>query len=203
MMEYARLNEARRSVNFFDPSVTITVEDIKAVYEQAKLAPSSFNVQPTKVVVALSPEIKEKLKQAAFGQPKVTEASAVLVLFGDTKQYLERETFQDWADRGYIKQEAVSPSMEMAKNLYEGEKEIGFVSRNVGIFAMNFMLAALDRGWDTHPMDGFDIGAVKELFGLDPRYLPVMLIAIGRKKPDVQLLPRAMRRAFEDVFTIK
>ncbi len=91
----------------------------------------------------------------------------------------------------------------MAKNLYAGEKEIGFVSRNVGLLAMNFMLAAKDRGWDTHAMDGFDIEAVKKLFGLPEKYLPVMLVAIGKKLPTQELLPRAMRRRFNDVCEVR
>jgi len=201
-MEYRELNENRRSVNFFDPDVSITVEEIEAIYEQAKLAPSSFNFQPLKIVLALSQEIREKLREAANGQPKVTEASAVLVLFGNTRQYLEsEEIFIDRIDKGYMKKEELPMYLEMAKSLYEG-KEIGFVSRNAGIFAMNFMLAALDNGWDTHPMDGFNIEAVQELFGLDSKYYPVMLIAIGKKKPGLRLFPRCKRKNFEDVFVM-
>jgi len=203
-MEWSTLNETRRSVNFFDPTVSITEADIRRIYEAAKLAPSSFNLQPWKIVAVLSPEEKEKLRAVAMNQPKITEASAVLVLFGNMRQYEEsQDVFDDWVAKGYMPAEAVPRSMAAAEKLYSGDRAVGFASRNVGLFAMSFMLAALDQGWDTHPMDGFDVEGVRRLFGLDPKYLPVMLIAVGKKRPDAVLLPRKMRRPFEEVCLIR
>lgn len=203
-MEYSNINQQRRSVNLFDSSVKIGEEEIESIFNEASLAPSSFNLQPWRVIIALTPDIKARLQAVAFDQKKVTQASAVLVFFGNTKQYLESEdVFSDGVEKGYMKEEAVEGTRQMANNLYAGDKEIGFVSRNVGLLAMNFMLAAKDRGWDTHAMDGFDIEAVKELFGLPDKYLPVMLVAIGKKLPTMNLLPRAMRRSFEDVCEVR
>lgn len=203
-MEWSILNEKRRSVNFFNPDVSVTVADIRRIYEAAKLAPSSFNLQPWKIVIVLSQEEKEKLRAVAMNQPKVTEASAVLVLFGNTRQYEEsRDVFDDRVAKGYMPAEAVPKTMAAAEKLYSGDRAVGFVSRNVGLFAMNFMLAALDQGWDTHPMDGFDVDGVRQLFALDPKYLPVMLIAIGKKRPDAVLRPRGMRRTFEEVCLVR
>lgn len=203
-MEWSTLNEKRRSVNFFDPTVSMTEADVRRIYEAAKLAPSSFNLQPWKIVLVLSQELKERLRAVAMNQPKVTEASAVLVLFGNTRQYEEsRDVFDDWVAKGYMPAEAVPRSMAAAEKLYSGERAVGFASRNVGLFAMNFMLAALDQGWDTHPMDGFDVDGVRDLFHLDAKYIPVMLIAIGKKRPDAALLPRGMRRPFEEVCIVR
>ncbi len=202
-MEYRELNEKRRSINFFDPSVKIEAIEIRSIYEQAKLAPSSFNFQPWKVLVAHTPETKARLREASLNQPKVTEASAVLVLFGHTSQYREADdVFQDKIDHGQMKPEHVPGTVKMAENLYEG-REDAFASRNVGLFAMNFMLAALDAGWETHPMDGFEVDRVREVFGLDRKYLPVMMIAIGKLKPGVELFPRSMRRDFDQVFDFR
>lgn len=203
-MEWKALNERRRSVNFFDPSVTITAADLEKIYEAAKLAPSSFNLQPWKVVAVISKEEKEKLRAVAMNQPKVTEASAVLVLFGNTRQFLEsQDVFEDWVAKGYMKAEAVPQAMAAAERLYGGDRALGYASRNVGLFAMNLMFAALDQGWDTHPMDGFDVEGVRNLMGLDPKYVPVMLVAIGKKHPDAALRPRGMRRSFDDVFILR
>jgi len=202
-MEYSEANKQRRAVNVFDPAVAIKEDELKRIFEEASLAPSSFNFQPWKVVIALSAKAKEGLKRAAFGQAKVTEASAVLVFFGNTKQYLESDdVFDDWVEKGYLKAGEVEKTKGMAKGLYGG-REVAFVSRNVGLLAMNIMLAAKNRGWDTHPMDGFDIAAVKNLFGLDEKYLPVMLVAIGKKPSEHKLLPRALRRSFERTCEIR
>jgi len=203
-MEYSSVNQQRRSVNVFDPSVKISEEEIESIFQEANLAPSSFNLQPWKIIVALTPAIKTGLKAAAFNQGKVTQASAVLVFFGNTRQYLESDDiFSDWVKKGYLEEYKVDETKQMAENLYAGDKEIGFVSRNVGLLAMNFMLSAQDRGWDTHAMDGFDIEAVKELFDLPDKYLPVMLVAIGKKLPSQKLLDRAMRRSYYDVCEVR
>lgn len=203
-MEYSNVNQQRRSVNVFDSSVKIREEEIERIFEEAILAPSSFNLQPWRVIIALTPDIKARLKAAALNQEKVAQASAVLVFFGNTKQYLESEdVLSDGVKKGYLEEEKVEGTRQMAINLYAGEKEIGFVSRNVGLLAMNFMLTAKNRGWDTHAMDGFDIEAVKKLFDLPEKYLPVMLVAIGKKLPTMELLPRAMRRSFDDVCEVR
>jgi nitroreductase len=201
-MDYNQLNQERRSINFFDTNATITAGDIRAIYDEAALAPTSFNMQPYKVVAAISADAKSKLLPAAFNQPKITEASAVLAFFGD------RNAFKNWDDvsrdmleKGYLTPDKVEMYKGMAQNLYSG-KEDAFVSRNTGLFAMNFMLAAKNRGWDTHPMDGMDGEAVRKLFGLGEEYLAVMLVAIGKLKPGTNLLPRGMRRSFDQVFQV-
>lgn len=203
-MDYSEVNNQRRAVNFFDPAVKIIADEIRRIFDEAVLAPSSFNLQPWKIIVALKPETKEALQKAAFNQEKVTQASAVLVFFGNTRQHLESDdVFTDWVEKGYLKEEEVDGTKQMAQNLYGEGKEIGFASRNVGLLAMNIMLAARNRGWDTHPMDGFDIEAVGKLFDLPEKYLPVMLVALGKRAPDRQLLPRAMRRNFDQVCEIR
>ncbi len=199
-MEYTDLIKRRRAVNFFDESVGITMAEIREIYEDAKLAPSSFNLQPLKVVVVTSSTMKEKLKNVANNQPKITEASAILVLFGNLKQYLEADDiFEDRVKKGYMTKEQLPIYREVARQLYEKNEE-AFVSRNIGIFAMNFMLAALDKGWDTHPMDGFDVEGVINLFNLDSKYYPVLLIAIGKRDTKTELLPRCKRRDFDEIF---
>ena len=202
-MDYQQLNQDRRSINFFDPEASIRPEDIRAIFDRAKFAPSSFNFQPWKIVVALSPESKEGLRKVAMNQPKVTEASAVLVMIGNTRQYEESEdVLRNNIERGLLTEEAIPHVVNMARNLYKG-REAGYVSRNIGLFAMNFMLAAKDLGWETHPMDGFDVDGVRKYLGLDEKYLPVMFIAIGRPKPDLKLAPRGIRRSFDQVVEIR
>lgn len=201
-MEYTKINEERRAVNFFDTSVTITKEDLKKIYEKAKLAPTSFNLQPYKIMVALSKEMKKTLLPAAFNQPKIVEASAVLAICGNKKAFSEwDDVIEDMLAKGYLTKEKEKSTREMASFLYTGQ-ENEFVSRNAGIFAMNFMLSAKNEGWDTHPMDGMNRDEVRKVFNLSNDYLPVMLIAIGKKSKEKNLLPKAMRRDFEKVFEI-
>lgn len=53
----------------------MTEEDIRPILEDVKLAPSAFNLQHANYIVVLDEEMKEKVREAAFGQYKVHSAS--------------------------------------------------------------------------------------------------------------------------------
>ena len=61
----------------------LSEEEIREVIDLANLTPSSFNLQPWEVVVVSDPEKKRILQEHAFGQPKITEASADLIVIAN------------------------------------------------------------------------------------------------------------------------
>lgn len=203
-MELADIFKQRRAVIFFDPEAKITTAQLKAIYDDAKLAPSSFNLQPFRVIAAVSKEAKEELFKVAFMQPKVKEASATLVIVGDTTKYEHaEEVWDDMVEKGYVPADKKEGTIQMAADLYGDERGPAFASRNAGLFAMALMLAAKDHGFDTHPMDGIDIDGIRKLYDLKENELPVMLIAVGRFDQNKTLLPPKMRREFEKAFDLK
>ncbi|MGE4496379.1 MAG: nitroreductase family protein [Deferribacterales bacterium] len=188
----------RRSVNFFDPSFRISDKEISELLELAALAPSSYNIQPWEVVAVRSPERKKILRECAFNQPKVEEASAVLIIIGNTDAVEENldAVARDLVDKGYADAEAAEGVKKTAGGFYglpESERRKIFAAKNAGLFAMNFMLAAEGCGYVTHPMDGFDEVKVKEAFGIDPGRVVPMLIALGRFREGASLPDRKMR----------
>ena len=58
---------------------------ILKIFELTKLSPSCYNLQHTHYVVIRDQERKERLKELAFGQYKVSSASAVVFVCGDKK----------------------------------------------------------------------------------------------------------------------
>ncbi len=201
-MEVNDVFNGRRSVNFFDPARKVDEALIKKIYDIARLCPSSFNLQPWKIILVSSPENKKKLREAALGQPKVEEASCVLILLGDKQAYEDMgEIFDDMAIKGYQKKEAKESILGFAKSLYSGDAASrGFALRNIGLFAMSFMLAAKDLGVDTHPMDGFEQEKVKRAFNIPDRYEVGMLMAVGYHNKAKPLLSRLIRKDFDKAF---
>lgn len=65
--------------------------------------------------------------------------------------------------------------------------------RSASLSAMQMMLIAKDRGWDTCPMIGFDPVAMRQLLNVPDNYEPVMLIAIG-KEDTSSFRPRGYRK---------
>lgn len=60
----------RSALKTFKP-IEPTKVDIGPVLEAARLAPSSFGLQPYNIHVVTNPELKKELGEVSFGQPQV------------------------------------------------------------------------------------------------------------------------------------
>lgn len=198
-MDVIQAIKERRSINFFETGKEIPDDKMKELLETANLAPSSFNLQPWKVIVVKDQEKKKILRQCAFNQPKVEEASVVLILVADPaamEENIER-VLDSWQELGYMKPEMRNTYKGMANNLYGEQDSLKrkiFAVKNTSLFAMNLIIAAKGLGLETHPMDGFDEECVKKEFNIPADKIIPMLIAVGYLRSAITLLPRAFRR---------
>lgn len=202
-MDVIEAIKKRRAINFFEPGKDIPNEKLNELLELANLSPSSFNIQPWKVVVVRDPERKKTLRKCAFDQPKAEEASAVLIMVADPNCVEDNfgRVLDSWTELGYMKPEMRKTYEEMARNLYGTPESLTrklVAVKNTALFAMDLMLAAKGLGLETHPMDGFDEACVKKEFGIPEDKLIPMLVAVGRLKSGATLLPRAFRRGLEE-----
>ncbi|MHC1725697.1 MAG: nitroreductase family protein [Syntrophobacteraceae bacterium] len=193
----------RRSINFFEPGLELEDAKIKELISIANLSPSSFNLQPWRVIVVRNKERKQALRACAMNQPKVEEASAVLIIIADPEAVeLHRERMlQSFVEVGYLKEEQKESIRGMTDQLYKEKESLTrkiFAVKNASLFAMNLMNAARGLGLETHPMDGFDESCIKREFGIPEDKIIPMLIAVGYLKKGVTLLPRAFRRKIEE-----
>lgn len=202
-MDIIQAIKERRSINFFETGKELADDKIRELLEIANLSPSSFNLQPWRVVVVKSAERKKVLKQCAFNQPKVEEASAVLIMIADPdalEANVER-MLDSWQKLGYMKPEMRETYKGMTENLYgtvDSLRRKFFAIKNTALFAMNIMIAAKGLGLETHPMDGFDEDCIKKEFNIPADKIIPMLIAVGHLKTGVTLLPRAFRREIKE-----
>lgn len=202
-MDVIQAIKERRSINFFETGKELADDKIRELLEIANLSPSSFNLQPWRVVVVKSAERKKVLRQCAFNQPKVEEASAVLIMIADpdaAEANVER-MLDSWQKLGYMKPEMRETYKGMTQNLYgtvDSLKRKFFAIKNTALFAMNIMIAAKGIGLETHPMDGFDEGCIKKEFDIPADKIIPMLIAVGYLKSGITLLPRAFRRDIKE-----
>jgi len=198
-MEILNALKERRSINFFDPDKTIPEDKINEIIEIASLSPSSMNLQPWEVIVVNDPGRKEILKKCAFDQPKVTEASATLIIIANPNAVEENvdNMLKSWVELGYITQDSVETMRKMPFTNYGDKDSLSrklFAVKNTSFFAMSLMIAAKGFGFETHPMDGFSEEKIKANFNIpEDRKIP-LLITIGYPKPGLKLLPRAWRK---------
>ncbi|MGM0381263.1 MAG: thiol peroxidase [bacterium] len=190
----------RRSVNFFDAGVEISKNELEEILNLAGIAPSSSNTQPWEVVAVTEEKAKEELRASAFDQPKVTDASATLILLADPDAYKrDNPTYDSFVEKGYMQKEEMEDYYEMVEGLYSNfEEPDRYAVKNSALFAMSIMYSAKNFGWDTHPMIGFDPDDVKEKFNIPDKYLISMLITVGRFDESKSLLPRNNRKSAAD-----
>lgn len=198
----------RLSVNGFEPGVPLDRVAIEEIISLACEAPSSFNIQHWRFVVVSDAAAKKRLLAAAYNQPKVGDASATIIVLGDSRAH---ETLASIlapsVEAGFMPESVRQQFVSMASGMYGNpsmarEEAI----RSGALAAMTLMLAATDRGMATGPMIGFDPDAVRKEFGIPDRYIPVMLITIGRASnknwPRKPRLPLASVMAWETGATL-
>lgn len=202
MSAFLEVVRSRRSANKFIKGHTIPSEDFQKIFEDLSLAPSAFNLQHGKYHIAQSENVVNALYEAAFKQYKITTASAVIIVTGDTKAYQEAgKIYEGSLMLGILEQFEYDAMLDMINNLYEGWGEPfqrDEAIRNASLSAMQFMLLAKHYGWDTCPMIYFDSAKVKAILNLPESEIPVMMITMGKSDDNSKRL-RGYRKPMSEV----
>jgi nitroreductase len=206
-MDFKEILEKRRSINFFDSEKDVSEELLGELVNMAARAPSSFNLQPWNLVVLRDREEKERLKALAWNQPKIVEAPVVLMVLADKSGWREGHSTVEKNWKEMLKTGAMQPGqrewfLNAAKSLYDWSPEanLAFAVKNTGFFAMSLMYSATTLGLESHPMDGFDHEGVRKAFKIPENYWILLLLAIGYKKPGLELTNAKWRKAKEEIF---
>ncbi|MGZ7446122.1 nitroreductase family protein [Paenibacillus sp. TH7-28] len=173
----------RHAVKHFDPAHKLSESEITFLLEMAGSAPSAWNLQPWKFLVIADPRLQEKLLPIAYGQRQVAEASAVIAILGDLEAHRDAEMIlsRDVA-AGLMPEEVRANLIGQIEAAYLNNPQFprDEAIRNASLTSMQLMLAAKAIGYDTCPMGGYDPAALIEAFDIPSRYIPVMLVAIGK-----------------------
>ena len=179
----------RRATRRFDPSRPLDDGLLKRILNLATHAPSSYNLQPWRFLVVHSAANRQKLRAAAFNQPKVTEAPVMVIVLGYHTP--ERSHLGPMVDRmrvqGAISEEGAAELRgRVAGSL--GQKPAAdrplWATRSTMLAAATLMIAAESLGVASAPMEGFDPVKVKEAFGIPEDHTVCCLIALGHAAED-------------------
>lgn len=204
MANFEQLVKERRSASNFLENHPISSKELDEIFELVKLAPSAFNLQHTNYLVVLNPELKEEVKKAAYGQHKVSTASAVIVVLGDKKAYQEAaRIYEGLLMLEIVNKQEFDQMVQDTVSFYESRGEVfqrDEAIRNASLSAMLFMMAAKSKGWDTCPMIGFDPEQLKQVLNISDQYEPVMMITLGKEKVQSRK-PRGYRKPVAEFVT--
>ncbi len=190
----------RYATKAFDPGKKIPGETWQAIEESLALTPSSFGLQPWKFLVIDSPETREKLKGASWGQSQLTDASHLVVL--TTRTDLDQADIDSWIAR--LSDVQGTPLENLAGlsgviSSFSGGMSVpekhDWNRRQVYIALGQLMTAAALLGIDTCPLEGISPADYDEILGLkDSGYATAVGCALGYRAGDDKYASAAKAR---------
>ncbi len=176
-MNSAAAIEHRRAIKHFDPTHVMPEMDVARLIELAKLAPSSFNMQNYRFVLVRDPKLRQEIRAVAWDQAQVTDASLLVVMCADLTAHENPARY--WAHAPKAVQDILVPA---TTPFYAGKPQLirDEAMRSTGLAGMTLMLAAVELGYESCPMVGFDPDAVSKLIHLPATCAISYLIAIGK-----------------------
>lgn len=207
----------RYTTKAFDTSKKISAENVENIKALLQLSPSSINSQPWHFIIAETEEGKKRLAKGtegffSFNEPKVTGASHVVLFCSKTEideAFLNDINEKEDQDGRYAKEEFKEQSLG-AKNLftnihkYDLKDAQHWMEKQVYLNIGNFLLGVAALGIDAVPMEGIDMKALDEEFGLREKgYTALVMVGLGYRAEDDfnATLPKS-RLTEEEIFTI-
>ncbi|MEI5906370.1 nitroreductase family protein [Bacillus spongiae] len=182
MTNFFEVAESRRSTKVYDPNYKISREELTEILAFAGKAPSAWNLQHWKFMVFDNKEVQQKVLPIAYNQQQVVDASAVIAVLGDLEANKNVDAvFGPAVEAGFMTPEIKEALNQQIQGAYQSEQ----VARdsafsNASLAAMQLMLTAKAKGLDTCPIGGFDPAQLVKEFNISDRYVPVMLMTIGK-----------------------
>jgi nitroreductase len=197
----------RYATKKFDASKKVSTEDLEILKEAIRLSPSSYGLQPYKVLIIENAEIREQLKPVAWGQNQITDASQ-LIVFANKTQFGDAEIdsfIESISQVRGIPVESISGYGDFMKSKItplEDEIKNTWTSKQTYLALANLISAAAELRIDVTPMEGFEPEAFNEILGLKEKGLNASVIAaIGyRHDDDLTQLYKKVRKTNEELF---
>ncbi|MFF3320508.1 malonic semialdehyde reductase [Streptomyces sp. NPDC003035] len=179
--------EARTASTF--TTEPVTDEQVQAIYDLVKYAPTAYNLSPLRIVLIRSDEARERLlvHMADGNRQKTAAAPLVAILAADNEFHEELP--------------ALLPHFPQAKDLLFAERPVREEAAllNATLQAAYFILGVRAAGLAAGPMTGFDFPGVQKEF-LDDDHTPLMVVNIGRPGEN-PWYPRSPRLSYDAVVT--
>ncbi|MFR9724291.1 malonic semialdehyde reductase [Streptomyces sp. MS19] len=148
----------------------VTDEQVRAVYDLIKYAPTAFNISPLRVTVVRSPEGKARLL------PHLTEGNRVHTAPAPATAILSADlNFHEKLPTLFPVKPTLARDVYGDPGVREADARLN-ASLQIGYFVLGVRAAGLAAG----PMSGFDRAGVDKEFFPDGRQRSLVLVNIGR-----------------------
>ena len=173
-------------------------EKIDRILEAIRLSPTSFGLQPFKVIVVEDPALRERIYNEACQQPQIKEASHILV-FAASKNVSAAQV-NDYmeliATTRDIPVETLSGFRAAFDGIVAGSADQNFVwtARQAYIAFGVGIVAAMNEDVDATPMEGFSTEALDKILGLAEQNLgSTTILSLGYRDEKTDSLVHAAK----------
>jgi len=183
----------RYTTKEYDASKKIADEDMIQIKNLLRMSPSSINLQPWHFIVAETKEGKERMAKGTqgffhFNEPKITNASAVVLFCAKTTvdaAYINHIVDTE-EQAGRFPNEDVKKGFHGAMNAftdihkYDLKDLQHWIEKQVYLNVGSFLLGVGSLKIDATPMEGIDVKALDEEFGLREKgYTALVAVSLG------------------------
>jgi nitroreductase len=173
-------------------------EKVDRILEAVRLAPTSFGLQPFKVIVVENAELRERIFNEACPQPQIKEGSHVLVFAANKK--VTAEQVDDYMNRiastRGIPVETLKDFRAAFDGIVAGTAEQNFVwtARQAYLAFGVGVIAAANEDIDATPMEGFNPEALDKVLGLAEQNLgSTTILTLGYRDEANDYLAKALK----------
>ncbi|HEY0091479.1 MAG TPA: NAD(P)H-dependent oxidoreductase [Flavobacterium sp.] len=196
----------RYSTKKFDPLKIVSDGDFETLKEAIRLSPSSYGLQPYRVVIVQDKSVREQLRIAS-GQPQFTEASHLMIFANDIR--FDASRIDDYIMKVSLTRGIPPATLDgygtfMKSQLVPMENELksNWTAKQTYLALGNLLNAAAELRIDVTAMEGFDANAFNKVLGLTELGLnSTVAAAIGyRHSDDAAQHHKKVRKSTEELF---
>ncbi len=176
MNRFIEAMEFRFACKKFDATKNISKQDFDTILESGRLTPSSFGMEPTRLLVVESKDIREKIKPLCWNQDQITQASKVVIFLSKisdmqhTSNYatrmFQRKTKKDEAALKAYKDERYGGFLQ-ANGYLDSQSIFAWSARQAYLMASSMMDCAAFLQIDSCAIEGFDKKALEKFLAID------------------------------------
>jgi len=197
----------RYATKKYDAAKKISATDLNTIKEAIRLSASSYGLQPYKVVIVENPEIRQQLKEVAYGQTQITDASHLFVFATDVNvgDSAVNDYINNISEIRGVPADALAGFGDMMKGMIAGlpsDAKNTWTAKQTYIALGNLLSAAAELKIDATPMEGFNAAEFNKILGFDKLGLNASVIAtVGyRHGEDDTQHYKKVRKSHEELF---
>lgn len=185
MSEFLEAMAFRHACKVFDTEKQIPSEQFESILEVGRISPSSFGMEPWRLVVVRNPNLRKALKSACWNQNQITECSELVIFTTDNDTVRSDSPYvRKMFERRGLPAEAVDTYMGVYKNYLapiEADEVLleNWTAKQCYIALANMMTYAATLKIDTCPIEGFDKEEVEAILDLEYGHSVAVMCAFG------------------------